>query len=71
MMNPHVIKENIQKHIGERVMIKTYGMRNKNDTYIGIIKSIYPKIFTVEVYDNLKSISYSEVINGEVVITFI
>lgn len=70
-MNPHVIRENINSHMGERVMVKVYGMRNKNDSFMGIIRDIYPQIFTIETATSLKSFSYSEVINGEVVLTFI
>lgn len=70
-MNPYVIRDNLKAHIGERVMIKTYGMRNKTDTFIGILKDIYPQIFVVETGSAIKSFSYSELINNEVEITFI
>lgn len=70
-MNPHVIKENLKKHCGERVMVKVYGMRNKNDSFIGILKDIYPQIFTVDTGSSIKSFSYSEIISKEVVLTFI
>lgn len=70
-MNPHVIRENLKTKIGHRVMVRVYGMRNKNDTFTGMIKDIYPQIFTVEVGTNIKSFSYSELINGEVVLNFI
>lgn len=70
-MNPHVIRENLSIHKGERVLVKVYGMRNKNDSFVGILKDIYPQIFTVEVGPMTKSFSYSELINKEVVLTFI
>ena len=70
-MNPYVIRDNLKTHIGERVMVKIYGMRNKTDSFIGTIKDIYPQIFTVEVGSTVKSFSYSELINKEVELTFI
>ena len=70
-MNPHVIRDNLKSHIGERVRIKIYGMRNKTDTFTGILKDIYPQIFTVDTAIGIKSFSYSELINGEIVLTFI
>ncbi len=71
MMNPHVIREELFKHKNERVLVKIFGMRNKNDSFIGVLKDIYPQIFTVEVGSSIKSFSYSEIINKEVVLTFI
>ena len=70
-MNPHVIRENLETHKGERVMVKIYGMRNKTDSFVGTIKDIYPQIFTIEVGEATRAFSYSEIINGEVVLTFI
>ena len=70
-MNPYVIRDDLKRHIGERVMVKIYGMRNKTDTFIGSIKDIYPQIFTIEVGETIKSFSYSELINKEVELTFI
>ena len=52
-------------------MIKTYGMRNKTDSFIGTLKNIYSQIFVVEIGSSIKSFSYSELINNEVEITFI
>ena len=70
-MNPYLIRDNLKTHIGERVMVKIYGMRNKTDSFIGVIKDIFPQIFTVEVGSTVKSFSYSEIINKEVELTFI
>lgn len=70
-MNPLVIRENLKLHTGERVLVKIYGMRNKNDSFTGVLKDIYPQIFTVEVGNSIRSFSYSEIINKEVVLTFI
>ena len=70
-MNPYLIRDNLKTHIGERVMVKIYGMRNKTESFIGVIKDIFPQIFTVEVGSTVKSFSYSEIINKEVELTFI
>ena len=52
-------------------MVKIYGMRNKTDSFVGTLKDIYPQIFTVDTGITLKSFSYSDIINGEVVLSFI
>ncbi len=70
-MNPIVIRENLMTHKGERVKVKIFGMRNKTDSFIGILKDIYPQIFTIQTQDTIKSFSYSELINKEVVLSFI
>lgn len=70
-MNPIVIRENLLSHKGERVKVKVYGMRNKTDSFIGVLKDIYPQIFTIETSSTIKSFSYSELINKEVVLSFI
>lgn len=70
-MNPNVIRENLMTHKGERVKVKIFGMRNKTDSFIGILKDIYPQIFTIQTQDTIKSFSYSELINKEVVLSFI
>lgn len=70
-MNPHVIRENLCPHKGEKVLIKVHGMRNKTEKYIGILKDIYPQIFTVECQGSLKCFSYSELINKDIELYFI
>ena len=70
-MNPYVIRDSLALHKGERVQVKVYGMRNKTDSFIGILKETYPKIFVIEIGETIKTFSYSEIINKEVVLTFI
>lgn len=70
-MNPIVIRENLMKHRGERVKVKIFGMRNKTDSFIGTLKDIYPQIFTIETSGIIKSFSFAELINKEVVLSFI
>lgn len=70
-MNPNIIRENLLPHKGDRVLVKVNGMRGKTDKFIGVIKEFYPHIFTVEVDNAIKSFSYSELIDDDVVLTFI
>lgn len=70
-MNPYVIRDNILKKKNQKVRVKINGMRNKTNTYTGIIKDIYPQIFTVFDGKKINSYSYSEVINGEVELCFL
>jgi len=70
-MNPLVIRDELLKHSGDRVLVKIFGMRNKNDKFIGTLKDIYPQIFTVDVDGTIRSFSYAELINGEVTLSFI
>lgn len=70
-MNPHVIRENLAMHKGERVQVKVYGMRNKTDSFIGVLKDVYPKIFVIETGSSIRTFSYSEIISKEVVLSFI
>lgn len=69
-MNPYVIRDKLKGHLGQKVLVKIYGMRNKNETYTGTLNAIYPQIFTIEKDGTTKSYSYSEIINGEIVLTF-
>lgn len=70
-MNPNIIRERLLPHKGERVLVKIHGMRNKTDKFIGVMKEFYPHIFTIEVDNTIRSFSYSEIIDDEVVLTFI
>lgn len=70
-MNPQIIKDKLIVHKGEKVLVKTYGMRNKTEKFIGVLKEFYPQIFTIESNGMIKSFSYAELINGELVLSFI
>ncbi len=65
-MNPVFIKTFIKNNQGKTVNIKIFGLRNKVENVQGVIKNIYPQIFTVETKNGLKSYSYSEIISGEI-----
>jgi len=68
-MNPYFIKSIVKNNQGKEVNIQIFGLRNKTNNVKGIIKDIYPQIFTVETKSGIKSFSYSEIINGEIKIT--
>lgn len=70
-MNPKIIRDKLIVHKGEKVLVKTYGMRNKTEKFIGVLKEFYPQIFTIESNGMIKSFSYAELINGELVLSFI
>lgn len=70
-MNPYVIRENLANHIGEKVKVKIFGMRNKTDSFIGILSNTYPQIFSIDTGNSVKTFSYAEIINGEVELTFL
>lgn len=69
-MNPYLIKEEIDKKVGQKVKITVYGMRNKTTIYEGIIKHTYPHLFTV--YDGKveKSFNYRDIITGDIKIKY-
>ncbi len=70
-MNIEEIRNIINQNIGRKVAIKTYGLRNKNFKYIGIIDGAYPNIFTITSDGIQKSFSYADVITKEVVVEYI
>ncbi len=65
------IKEELTRNIGKRVRITVYGMRNRKEVVIGVIKEVYPNIFTVSSRDISKSFSYSDVLIGDIKIEYI
>lgn len=70
-MNIELIKNEIENHLNERVVIEVYGMRNKNFKYEGTIKSAYPYLFTVEIDGTQKSFNYADLITGDVVVKYL
>ena len=72
-MNPSVVKEKLNLHIGKEVVIKYNLGRNKYEKYHVIIKELYKNIFLVEVNDEnkeIKSFTYSDVITKTIKIDF-
>ena len=70
-MNVDIIKNEIEKKVGSKVKIKVNGLRNKTNTYIGVISDTYPYIFTANIDGDNKSFSYADVITGDVEITYL
>lgn len=69
-MNPSIVKEKLNSHIGEKVVIKYNLGRNKYEKYNAIIKELYKNIFLVEVNEEIKSFTYSDIITKTIKIDF-
>ncbi len=69
-MNIDLIKNEIKKHVNDSVTINVYAMRNKSYQYHGIIKKMYPNIFSVITASEEKTFSYADVATGDVKITY-
>lgn len=65
------IKNELTRNIGKRVRITVYGMRNRKEVVIGVIKEVYPNIFTVSSRDISKSFSFSDVLIGDIKIEYL
>lgn len=70
-MNLNNIKKVIKENIGASVQIVVYGMRNKRETYIGTIKSVYPNIFSIQMDVGEKTFLYADVCTGDVKIKYL
>lgn len=70
-MNVDIIKDEIKKNLGKRVVVKIYGMRNRVDTIEGLITKVYPNLFMVENNNESKSITYADVITKEAVVKYL
>lgn len=69
-MNLDVIRENIKKKEGRKVIITEKGMRNRKNIYEGIIYKLYPNIFSILTKNGEKSFSYSDVAIKTVLIKY-
>ena len=69
-MNPYIIKEEIKRNLNRCVVITVYGLRNRRCVYEGVIKGIYPNIFTIVNEGAEKSFSYADVITGDIKIKY-
>lgn len=70
-MNIDIIRDEIKKNIGKKVLVKIYGMRNKKDFIEGIITKVYPNLFLVENNYESRSISYADIITKEAVVKYL
>lgn len=67
------VKNVLHNHIGDEVEIKYNLGRNKYEKYRVVIKELYNYVFIVETSDDIsqiKSFSYSDVINKTIRISF-
>lgn len=56
------VKTKLTKHLGDKVKINYNMGRNKIETYEAIIKELYNFVFVVELENEKKSFSYSDII---------
>lgn len=67
------IKENIEKHIGEKVVLRANSGRKKIVVNDGVIEKTYPSIFVVRLANDTQrtvTYSYSDVLTKTVQIVF-
>ena len=67
------IKNDIQRHVGEKVTLKANGGRKKILVNDGIIDSVYPSIFVIRLKNDTQrtvTYSYSDVLTKTVQLVF-
>ncbi len=69
-MNLNIIRSIIRNNLKHNVKVYENTSRNKNYDYQGILYKVYPRIFCIKINDIIKTYSYNEVIDGEVVLIF-
>lgn len=69
-MNLDIIKSNISRNIGRKVIITEKGMRNKRSIYEGILYKLYPNIFSIKTRIGEKSFSYADVATKTILIKY-
>ena len=67
-MNLDIIRNNFKKLYNKEVIVHVYGMRNKNEKYVGKVTGVYSYVFTVNINGSDKSFNYADVIVGDVVV---
>ena len=70
-MNINLIKEEIGKKLGSKVLVSVYGMRNRVSKVEGTLYKLYPNLFTVLAEGEEKSFCYRDVITGDVKIKYL
>ncbi len=62
------VRASVREQCGNRVVIQLDKGRNKIDIQEGVIKGVYPSVFTVKFddADQLVSFSYSDIITKEI-----
>lgn len=69
-MNIDIIKEELKQHLDQPIEIKVFKMRNKINTYQGILKRLYPNIFTIISNNIEKSFNYRDIITKDIIIKY-
>lgn len=73
-MTIDIVKEKLNEHIGENIVITCNMGRNKIEEYNVVLKELYDNVFLVEFNNNdnleIKSFSYSDVITKNVKIEY-
>ncbi len=64
------IRGKLDEHIGKEVFIQYNLGRNKFEKYKVIIKELYDNVFIVEVKNNKKSFSYTDVLTKTIKINY-
>ncbi|MDD2180801.1 MAG: Veg family protein [Bacilli bacterium] len=64
------VKAKLSKHVGNKVTINYNLGRNKFEQYDAIIKEMYNYVFIVELDNEIKSFSYSDVITKTIKIEY-
>lgn len=71
-MNLSIVKDNIESHLGDSILIKCNLGRNKYENYKGKIIKIYKNIFLVEDKNkDIKSFSYNDIIMKTIKIDYL
>ena len=61
------IRQNILQNKGKKTTLKVNNIRNKEETFKGIIKEVYQRVFIVECADGLeRSFSFVDILTGTV-----
>jgi len=70
-MTENKIKEELNNHLGDMMIIKYNLGRNKYEKYNVILKELYNHIFLVQLEnENIKSFSYSDIITKTIKIDY-
>ena len=70
-MNIDFVKEHIHKHLGKKVRITVFGIRNKQNHFDGVLYKVYPNIFTIMYQGEEKSFSYRDIITNDIDIKYL
>ena len=65
------IREEIEKHLNNNVVLKVYVGRNKYEIYEGTIKEVYPSLFLVKLKNEIKTFTYSDILTKSVVVKYL